>query len=126
LTKAPSDAARLTSTGQFIGTIDYVSPEQIQGDPATPASDRYALAAVLVECLTSEVPPTRRRRHCVCPRGAAPAASHRARPGPAPCDRRSRRRRHGQRPVGTPSLCNRAATGSRACASVRSAPGWAC
>jgi serine/threonine protein kinase len=56
LTKAPSDAARLTSTGQFIGTIDYVSPEQIQGDPATPASDRYALAAVLVECLTSEVP----------------------------------------------------------------------
>jgi serine/threonine protein kinase len=56
LTKAPSDAPRLTATGQFIGTIDYVSPEQIQGDPATPASDRYALAAVLVECLTGEVP----------------------------------------------------------------------
>jgi serine/threonine protein kinase len=56
LIRAPDDAARLTSTGQFIGTIDYVSPEQIQGDPATPASDRYALAAVLIECLTGEVP----------------------------------------------------------------------
>ena len=55
LIKAP-DEARLTGTGQFIGTIDYVAPEQIQGDPATPASDCYALAGVLYECLTGEVP----------------------------------------------------------------------
>ncbi len=56
LIKAPDEAARLTGTGQFIGTIDYVAPEQIQGDPATVASDIYALAAVLCECLTGEVP----------------------------------------------------------------------
>ncbi len=55
LIKAPEEA-RLTGTGQFIGTIDYVAPEQIQGEPATPASDTYALAAVLYECLTGEVP----------------------------------------------------------------------
>ena len=55
LIKAP-DEARLTGTGQFIGTIDYVAPEQIQADPATPASDCYSLAGVLYECLTGEVP----------------------------------------------------------------------
>jgi serine/threonine protein kinase len=55
LIKAP-DEARLTGTGQFIGTIDYVAPEQVQGDPATPASDIYALTGVLYECLTGEVP----------------------------------------------------------------------
>jgi hypothetical protein len=56
LIKAPDDAASLTGTGQFIGTIDYVAPEQIQGEPATAASDSYALAGVLYECLTGEVP----------------------------------------------------------------------
>jgi serine/threonine-protein kinase len=55
LIKAPSDDP-LTQTGQFIGTIDYVSPEQVQGEPATAASDTYALAGVLFECLTGQVP----------------------------------------------------------------------
>ena len=55
LIKAP-DEDRLTGTGQFMGTIDYVAPEQIQGEPATAASDCYSLAAVLFECLTNEVP----------------------------------------------------------------------
>ena len=55
LIKAPDDAG-LTGTGQFLGTIDYVAPEQIQGDPATAASDCYALCAVLFECLTGQVP----------------------------------------------------------------------
>lgn len=55
LIKAP-DEANLTGTGQFLGTIDYVAPEQIQGDPATSATDCYALASVLYECLTGQVP----------------------------------------------------------------------
>ncbi len=55
LIKAP-DETGLTGTGQFIGTIDYVAPEQIQGDPATGASDVYALTGVLFECLTGQVP----------------------------------------------------------------------
>jgi serine/threonine protein kinase len=55
LIKAPSDDP-LTQTGQFIGTIDYVAPEMVQGELATPASDTYALAGVLFECLTGQVP----------------------------------------------------------------------
>jgi Protein kinase domain len=55
LTKAPGESG-LTEEGQFVGTIDYVSPEQARGQPATNASDVYALAGVLCECLTGEVP----------------------------------------------------------------------
>ena len=46
----------LTSTGYMVGTLDYVSPEQIQGRAATRASDVYAFAAVVYECLTGVVP----------------------------------------------------------------------
>ena len=56
LTKAPDEAGRLTATGQFVGTIDYVSPEQIQGEPATARSDIYALTGVLFESLVGSVP----------------------------------------------------------------------
>jgi serine/threonine protein kinase len=56
LIKAVDDHGPLTGTGQFIGTIDYVAPEQIQGDPATATSDCYALAGVMYECLTGQVP----------------------------------------------------------------------
>jgi Protein kinase domain len=46
----------LTRTGEYLGSLDYVSPEQIRGEPVTPASDLYAFAAVLYECLSGEVP----------------------------------------------------------------------
>ncbi len=55
LTKG-SDDAGMTETGQFVGTIDYISPEQARGERATGASDVYALTAVLCECLTGKVP----------------------------------------------------------------------
>lgn len=55
LTKANDDAA-MTETGQFVGTIDYISPEQARGGQATARSDVYALTAVLCECLTGRVP----------------------------------------------------------------------
>ena len=55
LTKAPGEKS-LTKTGQFVGTLDYISPEQIRGLPASKMSDIYALAAVLYECLTGVVP----------------------------------------------------------------------
>jgi hypothetical protein len=55
LTKAPGEKS-LTKTGQFVGTLDYISPEQIRGLPASKQSDIYALAAVLYECLSGVVP----------------------------------------------------------------------
>jgi eukaryotic-like serine/threonine-protein kinase len=47
---------QLTATGQVLGTASYISPEQAVGDPATAASDRYALAVVAFELLTGERP----------------------------------------------------------------------
>jgi len=48
--------AGLTRTGELVGTLDYVAPEQVTGKPATGSSDIYAFAAVLYECLTGAVP----------------------------------------------------------------------
>jgi len=55
LTKSPNVEA-LTETGQLLGTIDYISPEQARALPATVASDIYSLACVLYECLAGQVP----------------------------------------------------------------------
>jgi serine/threonine protein kinase len=39
-----------------VGTLDYVAPELIRGDAATPATDVYALGCVVFERLTGEPP----------------------------------------------------------------------
>lgn len=46
----------LTETGVAFGTVDYLSPEQAQGRPATPQSDVYALGILLYEMLTGRLP----------------------------------------------------------------------
>jgi len=46
----------LTMTGTVLGTAGYLAPEQAQGDRATPASDRYALAVVAFELLSGKRP----------------------------------------------------------------------
>ena len=55
LTRGPGHTA-FTRSGVMVGTVDYISPEQVKGEPATPASDVYAFTAVLYECLTGSVP----------------------------------------------------------------------
>lgn len=50
------DATRLTAPFTFLGTVAYAAPEQISADPAVPATDQYALAAVAYEILTGSAP----------------------------------------------------------------------
>ena len=56
LTRRTDSKSGFTKTGQFLGTIDYVSPEQIEGRDVDGRTDVYALGCVLYECLTAEKP----------------------------------------------------------------------
>ena len=56
ITKHAMSRSGLTSTGQFLGTIDYVAPEQIRGTSVAGQADQYSLGCVLYECLTGRVP----------------------------------------------------------------------
>ncbi len=49
-------ALALTRTGMVLGTAHYLSPEQVQGRSASPASDLYALGVVGFECLAGRRP----------------------------------------------------------------------
>jgi len=48
--------ARKTSPGVFVATPEYMAPEQVQGKPATPLFDIYALGVMLFEALVGEPP----------------------------------------------------------------------
>jgi len=56
ITKRGMTRTGLTSTGRFLGTVDYVAPEQIRGLAAQGTADQYSLGCVLYECLTGSVP----------------------------------------------------------------------
>jgi serine/threonine protein kinase len=46
----------LTKPGQVMGTLDYLAPELIKGEPATPATDIYALGCTIYECVAGQAP----------------------------------------------------------------------
>ena len=56
LTKRTQETSGLTKTGYFMGTIDYVAPEQISGKGVDGRTDQYALACVLFQSLTGRTP----------------------------------------------------------------------
>jgi serine/threonine-protein kinase len=47
---------RLTSAGGVVGSMHYISPEQISGEPADARSDLYAVGITLYEMLTGRLP----------------------------------------------------------------------
>ncbi|MET9970375.1 serine/threonine-protein kinase [Streptomyces sp. NPDC006356] len=59
LTKKSLSLTGFTTVGQFVGTLDYVAPEQISGKPVDARCDVYGFACVVYECLTGH-PPFRR------------------------------------------------------------------
>jgi serine/threonine-protein kinase len=46
----------VTRAGLVMGSPAYMAPERVSGNPATPASDLYALGVVAYECLTGRIP----------------------------------------------------------------------
>jgi serine/threonine-protein kinase len=74
IARLASDSS-MTQTGQVLGTAAYLSPEQALGQPATAASDRYALAVVAYELLA-------RRRPFLADHAAAQARQHIETPPP--------------------------------------------
>jgi serine/threonine-protein kinase len=51
-----SDGTVLTRPGQPLGSIDYMPPEQIRGEPVTGAADIYSLGCVVFECVHGRPP----------------------------------------------------------------------
>jgi len=56
ITKLSLPSAEITQTGQFVGTLDYVAPEQIEGKSIDGRADQYSLACSAFEILAGSPP----------------------------------------------------------------------
>ncbi len=81
LSKTSLAVSGLTATGQFLGTLDYVAPEQIEGRQLDGRTDVYALACSAFEMLTG-APPFRRDQ------GMSVMFAHLSEPPPSATQRR--------------------------------------
>jgi serine/threonine-protein kinase len=55
-TDAKSSGQKVTKTGLVVGTPEYMSPEQLSGDPCDGRSDLYSLALVFYRMITGKLP----------------------------------------------------------------------
>ena len=55
-TQPTMTAAQLTGTGMLLGTIGYMAPEEVRGQPVDPRTDIFALGVVICEMLTGAAP----------------------------------------------------------------------
>ena len=62
LSKQALATAGLTQTGQFVGTLDYMAPEQIESRPVDGRADLYSLGCAAFEMLAGQ-PPVNRGQH---------------------------------------------------------------
>src|SRR5579864_7754340 len=51
-----TDVSALTTTGSVVGTVTFMSPEQVRGEPIGPTSDVFSLGCVLAFTATGRVP----------------------------------------------------------------------
>jgi serine/threonine-protein kinase len=56
LTKRFDATGGLTGTGQIVGTVEYLAPEQIEGERVNGRADLYALGCVAYQCLAGRPP----------------------------------------------------------------------
>jgi serine/threonine protein kinase len=82
LIKPTQTGTEFTKTGQFMGSLEYVAPEQIRGDAIDGRADIYSLGCVLFECLTGRAPFHRENE-------VATLYAHLEEPAPNPKDARS-------------------------------------
>ena len=82
LIKPTQTGTEFTKTGQFMGSLEYVAPEQIRGDAIDGRADIYSLGCVLFECLTGRAPFHRENE-------VATLYAHLEEPAPNPRDARS-------------------------------------
>jgi serine/threonine protein kinase len=78
LSKPALSSANLTLTGQFLGTLDYMAPEQIEGHAVDGRADLYSLGCTAFEMLAGE-PPFKRDQ------GFATAWAQLSAPAPSLC-----------------------------------------